>query len=394
MVGEMLTKVKVESLSKPGKYIDSNGLYLSIARSLSKSWIYRYQISGKRREMGLGPCGQVSLKEAREKAGDARKAQNQGLDPKTERDRLKPTTDSMTFGQCTEAYISSHENSWRNAKHGSQWRNTLNTYAAPIIGSLPVDQVDTSLVMQIIEPIWKTKTETASRVRGRIESVISWAMVKDYHPGPNPALWRGHIDQLLPNRSKIQPVKHHESMPYNDMQAFMGKLILKDSVSAKALEFTILTSVRTSEVLNSQWREIDFDKKIWTIPAERMKSNREHRVPLSDQAITLLESLPRINDYLFSVRTASPMSNMAMLSFLKKRMNYPTLTVHGFRSTFRDWVAEVSSFPRELAESALAHVLNDKTEAAYQRGDLLEKRRTMMQAWADYMSVTTNDPPP
>jgi integrase len=384
MVGEMLTNVKVESLSKPGKYIDANGLYLSIARSLSKSWVYRYQINGKRREMGLGPCDQVSLKEARVKAGDARKAQNQGHDPKTERDKLKPTSDTLTFDQCAEAYISSHESSWRNAKHGSQWRNTLNTYAAPIIGSLPVDQVDTSLVMQIIEPIWKTKTETASRVRGRIESVISWAMVKDYHPGPNPALWRGHIDQLLPNRSKVQPVKHHTSMPYNEMQAFMGMLILKDSISARALEFTILTAVRTREALNAKWYEIDFGKKLWTIPAGRMKASREHRVPLSYQSITLLENLPRTNDFLFSVRADKPMSNMAMLTFLKKSMNHPTLTVHGFRSTFRDWAAEVSSFPRELAESALAHVLNDKTEAAYQRGDLLEKRRTMMQAWADF----------
>jgi integrase len=384
MVGEMLTKVKVETLSKPGKYIDANGLYLTIAKSLSKSWIYRYQINGKRREMGLGPCIQVSLKEAREKAGDARKTQNQGLDPKIERDKLKPTSDAMTFDQCAEAYISSHESSWRNAKHVSQWRNTLKTYATPIIGSLPVDQVDTSLVMQIIEPIWKTKTETATRVRGRIESVISWAMVKDYHPGPNPALWRGHIDQLLPKRSKIQPVKHHTSMPYNEIQAFMGKLQAKDSVSAKALELTIFTAVRTSEALNAKWNEIDFDNRLWTIPAERMKASREHRVPLSNQAITLLENLSRTNDYLFSVREDKPMSNMAMLTFLKKQMNQPTLTVHGFRSTFRDWAAEVSTFPRELAESALAHVLSDKTEAAYQRGDLLSKRRAMIQSWCDF----------
>lgn len=384
MVGDMLTKVKVESLLKPGKYIDANGLYLSIARSLSKSWVYRYQINGKRREMGLGPCDQVSLKEAREKAGDARKLQNQGLDPKIERDKLKPTSETLTFDQCAEAYICSHELSWRNAKHGSQWRNTLKTYAAPIIGFLPVDQVDTSLVMQIIEPIWKTKTETASRVRGRIENIISWAMVKNYHPGPNPAVWRGHIDQLLPNRSKVQPVKHHTSMPYTEIEAFMSKLILNDSLSARALEFTIVTAVRTSEALNAKWYEIDFDKKLWTIPAERMKASREHRVPLSDQAIKLLENLPRTNDFLFSVRADKPMSNMAMLTFLKKSMKHSTLTVHGFRSTFRDWAAEVSSFPRELAESALAHVLNDKTEAAYQRGDLLDKRREMMAAWATY----------
>jgi len=384
MVGEMLTNVKIESLSKPGKYIDANGLYLSIARSLSKSWIYRYQIGGKRREMGLGPCDQVSLKEAREKAADARKAQNKGLDPKAERDKMKSSSSTMTFDQCAEAYINSHEDSWKNAKHVSQWRNTLRTYAAPIIGSLPVDQVDTSLVLQIIEPIWKTKTETASRVRGRIESVISWAMVKGYHPGPNPALWRGHIDQLLPKRSKVQPVKHHTSMPYNEIQHFMAKLKTKDSVSARALEFTILTAVRTNEVLNAQWSEIDFDKKIWTIPAERMKAKREHRVPLPDQAITLLINLPRINDFIFSVRSDKPMSNMSMLTFLKNHMNHPSLTVHGFRATFRDWAAEVSSFPRELAESALAHVLTDKTEAAYQRGDLLEKRRSMMQAWTNY----------
>jgi integrase len=384
MVGEMLTRVKVESLSKPGKYIDGSGLYLSVARSLSKSWIYRYQINGKRREMGLGPCSKVSLKRAREKAGDARKIQNQGLDPKIERDKLKSSSDTMTFDQCAEAYISSHESSWHNTKHISQWRNTLKTYAAPIIGSLSVDQINTSLVIQIIEPIWHSKTETASRVRGRIESVISWAMVKGYHPGPNPALWRGHLDQLLPKRSKIQPVKHHESMPYDEIRAFMNKLQAKNSVSAKALEFTILTAVRTTEALGAQWNEVDLIEKVWTIPATRMKSNREHRVPLSDQVVSLLENLPRTNDFLFSVRADKPMSNMAMLTFLKKHMGYPTLTVHGFRSTFRDWAAEVSSFPRELAESALAHVLNDKTEAAYQRGDLLEKRREMMQSWATY----------
>jgi integrase len=380
----MLTVKQIQTITEPGKHIDANGLYLSVSKFGNKSWIYRYQMHGKRREMGLGSCQHVSLKEARERAADARKAQNQGLDPKTERDKQKSSKGIPTFDQCAEAYIESHKGSWRNAKHASQWRNTLNTYASPTIGKLPVDQVNTDLVIQIIQPIWKTKTETASRVRGRIESVISWAMVSGYHLGPNPALWRGHLDQLLPKRSKVQPVKHHESLPYSEVSGFMTDLKDRDSISARALEFTILTAVRTNEVLNAKWSELDLDKNIWTIPAERMKANRDHRVPLCKQAIDLVNALPGTNEYLFSVRLNRPLSNMAMLNLLKKHMGYPKLTVHGFRSTFRDWAAEVSDYPRELAESALAHVLTDKTEAAYQRGDKLEKRREMMASWADF----------
>ena len=380
----MLTTAKVKSLNTTGKHIDSDGLYLSVARTGQKSWIYRYQLNGKRVEMGLGACKDVSLKQARENAGDARKAKNNGLDPRTERDKHKAKSSALTFDECAEAYITSHEKAWKNQKHIDQWRSTLKTYASPVLGHLPVNLISTDLVKKVIDPIWKTKTETASRVRGRIENILSWAIVSGYHLGPNPALWRGHLDQLFPKRSKIQPVKHHSSMPYSDMRPFMEKLSLNTTISAYALKFTILTGVRTSESLNACWDEIDVENGIWTIPPDRMKANREHRVPLSTQALDLLTKLPKSNDFLFSVSTDKALSNTSMLVFLKRQMGYKDLTVHGFRSTFRDWAAEVSPFPRELAESALAHVLTDKTEAAYQRGDLLEKRRDMMTAWATY----------
>jgi integrase len=381
----MLTVARIKSLNKPGKHIDSNGLYLSISKSGSKSWIYRYQMHGIRREIGLGSFTYVSLRDARELAGDARKAQNSGQDPRTAIRIASPKNQNLTFDDCAKAYIKNHRDSWKNSKHVSQWQNTLDTYASPIIGTLPVNQINTDWVMRVLNPIWKSKTETASRVRGRIERVLSWAIVSGYHAGPNPALWRGHLDQLLPKRSKIQAVKHHASMPYHDVSEFMQQVKQRNSISAQALEFTILTAARTGEVLGAKWEEFDFEKKIWTIPAERMKAGREHRVPLSYQAIDLLNKLPRTGAYLFSVRKDKPLSNMTMLNLIKLSMDYPDLTVHGFRSTFRDWAAEVSDFPRELAESALAHVLVDKTEAAYQRGDLLEKRRLMMQAWADYL---------
>ncbi len=259
----------------------------------------------------------------------------------------------------------------------------MKQYCSPIFGNLPVSAVDTGLVMQVIEPMWQTRTETASRVRGRIENILSWAIVRGYREGPNPAIWRGHISTLLPERNKVQKVRHHPAMKYQDVAAFMKEIKPKISISAKALQFTILTASRTIEIIGARREEIDGN--IWTIPLERMKAKREHRVPLSTQALELLDSLPVTEGWLFpSIRYHKPISNMAMLKFLKTDMQRPSLTVHGFRSSFRDWCAEQTNYPRELAEASLAHVLTDKTEAAYQRGDMLEKRRRLMQAWADY----------
>jgi len=386
----MLTAIKIKGLKEPGKYIDGNGLYLQISKAHIKSWIYRYQLNGKRREMGLGPLHEVSLKEAREKAGEARKLQRQGIDPKANRDSQKhaPADSGIwTFDKCSAKYIEAHSPGWNNAKHINQWKTTLEQYASPVFGHLPVDQVDTGLVMQVLEPIWRTKTETASRVRGRIENVLSWAIVRGYREGPNPALWRGHLSMLLPARMKVQKVEHHSTLPYADIGAFMVDLRKREALSARALELAILTGTRTSEVLHAQWNELDLEAGLWIIPEGRMKAKREHRVPLSTQAVSMLSSLGRVNQWVFPSRKDKPLSNMAMLVLLQRRMERPDLTVHGFRSCFRDWAAEVSPYPRELAEAALAHVLNNKVEAAYQRGDMLEKRRKLMQAWADYCDI-------
>ncbi len=387
----MLTAVQIKALNNPGKYADRDGLYLNITKRGTKSWIYRYQLHGRRREIGLGSLRDVSLKSARDKASEARSLQQQGVDPKAHRDSLKHmpvSAEVWTFDKCAGAYIESHRAGWKNTKHTQQWANTLYMYASPVFGHLPVDQIDTGLVMQVLEPIWRTKTETASRVRGRIENVLSWAIVQGYREGPNPALWRGHLSMLLPQRSKVQKVIHHAALPYSEISEFLDELRGHKGLSAQALELTILTAVRTSEVLSAKWSEIDLDACIWTIPGNRMKSGREHRVPLSTQAVALLNGLPKMNGWVFPSRKDKPLSNMAMLVLLKRDMGYSESTVHGFRSTFRDWVAETTYYPRELAESALAHVLTDKTEAAYQRGDLLEKRRELMQSWADYCYAT------
>lgn len=383
-----LTATKVKALNSPGRYADGNGLYLQVAKQGTKSWIYRFQLNGKRRELGLGSIKEKSLSVARSEARAMRELVLQGVDPKLHRDAGKneqQTRQSWTFDRASEAYIQSHESAWNNKKHIQQWRNTLNTYASPVLGSIPVEIIDTALVMRCIEPIWLSKNETATRVRARIEKVLSWSIALHYRDSPNPAVWRGTISELLPQPSKVSTVKHHSALPYAELPVFMDQLAEKESISAKALQFTILTCVRTSEAISASWDEIDFENAVWTIPAIKMKSNREHRVPLSSQAIALLESLPRLNGWLFpSPQYGKHLSNMAMLTLLKKHLNRPDLTVHGFRSTFRDWSAEVSDYPRELAESALAHTLGNKTEAAYQRGDYLEKRRDLMQSWSDY----------
>jgi integrase len=395
---ERLTAKGVESKRKPGYHADGSGLYLQVSRSGSKSWVFRYMrktlsSSGKSmsREMGLGSYPTISLLEARQKAAEQRKLLDQGIDPIKARNaqRLQDALEqghTKTFAECATAYINAHRAGWRNAKHADQWTNTLETYANPVIGALPVQSVDIGLVMRILEPIWEIKTETATRVRSRIELVLDWAKVRGYRDGDNPARWRGHLDKIFPKRSKVAPVEHHEALPYADVGAFVKELRSRKAMAPQALEFIILTAARVSEAVNAKWDEFDLQHKLWIVPPERMKAHREHRVPLSDAAIKLLKDLKekKQSDYVLpGWRVKQPLTGAACLKLLH-HMGHDNLTTHGFRSTFRDWASEQTSFPSRIAEAALAHVVGDKTEAAYQRGHLLEKRRLLMQAWADY----------
>jgi integrase len=391
---QRLTALAVTRASKPGLYADGAGLYLRVSRNGSKSWALRFTLRGKPREMGLGGLTKVTLADARKKAADARLLLSDGRDPldlRQEEDakRIKEeklaAARGMTFDKCAEAYIAAHEPSWRNEKHKQQWRNTIATYVSPIFGKTPVQDIDLDLVMKVIEPIWNKKTETARRIRGRIEVILDWAKVRGFRSGENPARWRGQMDQLLPARSKLNNVKHHAALPYSELPDLMDALRAIPGNSAAALEFLILTAARTSEVIYAKWSEIDMKKRLWIVPAVRMKSRREHRVPLSSAAIAVLKRMEgERGEYVFPGRSAdAPLSNMALLMALG-RMNRADVTAHGFRSTFRDWAAECTNFPSEVVEMALAHVVEGKTEAAYRRGDLLEKRRQLMDAWAQY----------
>jgi integrase len=386
-----LTAKAVAGLRAPGKHRVSRNLYLQVTDAGARSWLFRFMRNGRPRWHGLGSFDLVSLAEARDKAIERRKMLRDGVDP-IEHERgqkmqaLLATASTMTFRECGEAYIRAHEASWRNPKHRQQWPNTLETYVYPVIGPLPVQAVDVGLVTKILEPIWQEKPETASRVRGRIETVLDWATARGYRHGDNPARWRGHLDQLLPKKTKVRKVRHQPAMPYLTVPDFMARLRAQTSISARALEFTILGTVRTNETIHATWDEIDLSERVWSIPGRRMKSEKDHRVPLSDRALEILQSLPREqgNPHLFiGARKGKGLSDMAMLELLRG-MDGNGFTVHGFRSSFRDWCAEQTNYPRELAEAALAHVLKDKTEAAYQRGDLFEKRRKLMRAWAGY----------
>ena len=381
---------EVKKLTEPGRYPDGAGLYLQVGPNGNKSWLLRFMRDGRAREMGLGPLHTVGLLEARKRAKKARLKLLDGVDPIAERESLKmadrlAAARSITFDECATAYIKAHRKGWRNEKHAEQWQNTLNTYCKPVFGSLPVQAVDTSLVIKVLEPIWPEKTETASRVRGRIEKVLDWAKVRGYRDGENPARWRGHLDKLLAKRRDVQKVEHFAALPYAEIGTFMQSVREQEGNAARALELVILTACRTSEAINAKWDEIDLDAKAWTIPGARVKSKREHRVPLSDAAIKVLKTMQERaeGEYVFGgAKPDKPLSTMALLALLE-RMSRDDLTVHGFRSTFRDWAAEMTNFPREVAEMALAHVVKDQTEAAYRRGDLFEKRRKLMQAWAE-----------
>lgn len=379
---------KVETLKKIGRHADGGGLYLSIAKDGGRKWVFLYRRNGRLREMGLGSARAVPLGIARDKAAAARLLLSDRIDPLSKRqdEALSPT-----FNECLEQFLASNEAGWRNAKHASQWRNTLKAYAEPVIGRLAIKEIDTHHVMKILDPIWATKTETASRVRGRMENVLDWAAARGYRKGENPARWRGHLDKLLPRRSKVQKVEHHSALPYSEITAFMLELRKREGVAARAMEFTILTAARTSEVIGAHRSEFDLAAKVWIIPGDRMKTGREHRVPLSARAIAVLKAVGIGPDDLLdpsAVVFANPpnrvaLSSNAMLALLA-RMDRHDLTVHGFRSTFRDWAAETTSTPNEVVEMALAHTVKNKAEAAYRRGDLLTKRAVLMEEWASF----------
>jgi len=392
-----LSATLVRAIDKPGRYCDGGGLWLQCTpgvNGVTKSWLFRFQLNGRKRAMGLGPFPDVSLAKARDKAQQAREQLADERDPleaKLERRREArlALAKRMTFRQAAERYIASKEMEWKNEKHGWQWTQTLEKHAYPVLGDISVADIDEPLVLKVLEPIWPTIPETASRLRGRIEAVLGWATVHGHREGDNPARWRNHLDKALSSPVKVKRgVKHHAALPFADVPAFMIELREKSYISAQALEFTILTAARTGEVIGAVWDEIDLDAKVWTIPAARMKGAREHRIPLSARAVEILKAAPREKDnahVFIGGKAGTGLSNMAMIKLLRSMRE--GMTVHGFRSAFRDWCGECTKFPREIAEAALAHALESKVEAAYRRGDALLKRRTLMDAWARYCAT-------
>jgi integrase len=378
-----LTARKVET-AKPGKYGDGDNLYLVVSKTGARKWVLRFTWRGRPKEMGLGSAANVSLADARDRAATARRKIAQGINPIEARKRASGIP---TFGDMADDVCQSLSEGFRNEKHKAQWKSTLENYAAPLRAK-PVDTVGTDDVLAVLKPIWIAKAETASRVRGRIEKVLDAAKAKGLRDGENPARWRGHLDHLLPRRSKLAR-RHHAAMPYEDVAGFIEKLRKREATAALALELCILTAARSGEILRMQWSEIDFDKQVWTVPANRMKAGREHRVPLSPRAVAILRQLEELKagEFVFPGQARNkPLSSMA-IEMMLRRMNIQDATVHGFRSSFRDWAGNVSNFPREVVETALAHVIGDKTEQAYRRSDALEKRRKLMDQWAAYCSA-------
>ena len=384
---------KIASIAEPGWHPDGGNLYLQVSQAGTKSWIFRFTIDGKTRPMGLGSLNTVSLSEARQQAEEYRKLVRDKIDPIEHRKaetsaRLADNAKAKTFRECAEAYIKAHRAEWKNPKHISQWENTLETYAYPKLGALAVRDIDLGAVLEVLEPIWETKTETATRLRQRIEKVLDLATTRGYRTGENPARWRGHLENNLSKPNKVKKVRNHPALPYSDIHGFAKELARQEGIAAEALELCILTAARTGEVINARWAEFDLENNIWTVPADRMKAGKEHRIPLCDRAAAIIQGRLdlRESDFVFpGAKETRPLSNMAMLQLLK-RMDRADITVHGFRSTFRDWVAEMTNYPREIAEQALAHRIPDKAEAAYRRGDLFEKRRRLMSDWAAYIA--------
>lgn len=384
-----LNAVKVAKEVAPGYHADGGGLYLQISQSGSRSWIFRFTLAKRAREMGLGPLSAVSLAEARSEAARCRKLLLNGVDPIDDRKtrvQAAQNVGSLPFRIAAAEYIENHRSSWKNSKHAQQWENTLDAYAYPVIGDTDVSSIDTPMIVKILKPIWSTKSETASRVRGRIESILDAAKVMGKRTGENPARWRGHLDKILPRRDRAKKVKHHPALPWQKIPEFMAALAQREAPAARALTLLILTGVRTSEALHAKVEEFDLQGKVWIVPPDRMKMEKELRIPLSPAAFAAVKAaLAGAKDgYLFpGQKRGKPLSNMAMLNVLD-RMGHSDITVHGFRSTFRDWVAECTEYPDSLAEMALAHAVESKVEGAYRRGDMLERRRVMMEEWAKY----------
>jgi integrase len=395
MIGR-LTALKVDKAKRPGMYADGGGLYLRVTHSGTKNWVFRFMLNGRPRWMGVGPLHTIGLAEARNRAAGFRLQRHDGVDPIERRraERLQGRLDAakaMTFKESAALYVASHRAGWRNPKHAAQWQATLATYAEPVIGGLSVQVIDTALVLKVLEPIWTVKPETAGRVRARMESILDWAKARGYRAGENPARWRGHLDKLLPPRSKVRRVEHHAALPYAELPGFLVSLREQEGIATRALEFAIMTAARTGEVIGSRWGEMDLLDKTWTLPAARMKSGREHRVPLSPRALAILKEMQvhRHADDAFvfpGARRGRPLSNMTFLMLLR-RMGRSNATTHGFRSSFRNWAAERTNFPAEVSEMALAHTVSDKTVAAYNRSDLFARRRRLMAAWATFCTA-------
>lgn len=391
-----LAPVEVKRLTAPGLYAVGGvaGLHLQVTKSGARSWILRATIGGKRRDLGLGGYPDVTLALAREKARDTREKIAQGIDPVAERQRLRSAAlaerlRDMTFEKAAEAVVAKKQAEARNPKHGKQWASTLETYAYPVLGPMSVADIELAHVKQVLEPIWQTKTETATRVRQRIEAVLSWASVHGHRSGENPARWKGNLDAVLPAPTKVSKVEHHRAMPMDDMHDFMLALEKRKGIAPRCLAFVILTAVRSGEARAATWDEIDLAEKVWTIPGDRMKAGREHRVPLSAPAVELVEALPRFAgcNLIFPNTQGRKLSDATLAAVLKRMKLHETATVHGFRSTFRDWAAERTSTPHHVAEMALAHTIKNHAEAAYRRGDLLAKRAKLMQQWADFLAT-------
>ncbi|WP_315926157.1 tyrosine-type recombinase/integrase [Mesorhizobium sp. SP-1A] len=390
-----LSDVAVKATKKPGRHSDGGGLYLNVSPTGTKSWLFMWVVDGKRREMGMGAYPAISLAKARATAINCREAVAEGRDPIAE----KAKEAEPTFGECVDKLIESIKAEWRSDKHAYQWRQTLGDSYCQSLRSKRVSLITTEDVLKVLTPVWAAKSETASRLRGRIERVLEYAKVKGWRSGENPAAWRGNLRNLLPRRQKLQR-GHQPAMAYDKVPAFMVRLRASEAMAARALEFTILAAARSGETIGAKWQEIDFERKVWTVPAERMKGGETHVVALSSVAIDLLKALQEVHpggDFIFAgdprpgnkqdAKHGRPLSNMAMMMLLR-RMKLTDITVHGFRSAFRDWAGDVTSFPRDVAEAALAHKVGNEVERAYRRSDALEKRRKLMQAWADYLAPT------
>jgi integrase len=403
-----LTALRVER-AKPGLHHDGEGLYLQVSEG-GRSWLFRFMLDKRPRWMGLGPCSLYSLAEARALAHDARRLRHQGIDPIEARRATKAqarldAAKAITFQQCGDSYIKERRSGWRNSKHAAQWETTVRTYVYPVIGSLPVQKIDTLLVLKVLKQhvkaerrehageFWQVRSTTAARLRGRIEAVLDWAKAHEYRQGENPARWRGHLDKLLPVRSRLE-VRHHPALPYRELPGFMADLRRRNGTSARALEFTIATAGRAGEVIGARWLEIDLVQKVWTVPAERMKSGKTHRVPLSTSALAVLREMQALRPsgdadaYVFPGRKPGrPLDKMAMTELLERMGCRGDVTVHGFRSTFRDWAAERTNYPNHVVEQALAHTIGSAVERAYRRSDLYDKRRRLMDAWATFCAT-------